>query len=100
MMLLAKAEFRSRTHSNANNKMAAFHHCFLHFESEKKKKEEESDETYCMSKSVLAASLLIWQEMSWGWLIDNVCAIRCAFSNLTLLPVCVIFISVFSHNTN
>lgn len=25
-----------------------------------------------MSKSALAASLLIWQEMSWGWMIDNV----------------------------
>lgn len=69
MLLLAMAEFRRslerRTHSNVNNKMAAFHQLIL---GKKKKKKVMRH----MSKSALAASLLMCQKMSWGWMIDNV----------------------------
>lgn len=79
ILLLAMAEFRRslerRTHSNVNNKMAAFHqHLFYSEKKEKKKKVMRH-----MSKSALAASLLMWQKMSWGWMIDNVNATLCIF---------------------
>lgn len=50
-------------------------------------------------KSILAASLLICQKMSWGWMTDKVCPTVCIFKCESSACLFFIFISVFAPNS-